>query len=91
MSAAAVAEAELADIDLACLVDDRFADHDRGVLLLEAPRDVNADLNLRPHSIDHETVAGINGLERSQVQNSNLSVDLNVVLELLLEKFLPLN
>ena len=67
MSAAAVAEAELADINFAYLVDDGLSDHDSSVLLPEAPRNMNADFNLRPHSIDHETVSCIDRFERTKV------------------------
>ena len=65
VSAAAVRETERADVGRAGLVDDRLADHDGRVLLLESPRDVNAHLDLGPHGVDHESVAGVDSLERS--------------------------
>ena len=65
VSAAAVCEAELADIGRAVLVYDGLADHDCRILLLKAPCYMNAHLDLRPHCIDHESVACIDRLKRS--------------------------
>ena len=86
MTAAAVPQAQLADIDLRALVDDGLADHDGGVLLAEAPRDVDGDLRLGVQGVDHEAVAGVDDLLVAQIEHDDLVVDLRDALELRLEQ-----
>ena len=86
MTAAAVAEAELADIDVGGLVEYRLADHNGGVLLAEAPCDVHGDLCVRVEGVDHEAVAGVDYLLVAQVEHDDLAVHLRDALKLRLEE-----
>ena len=85
VAAAAVLEAELADIDVGALVDDGLADHDGGVLLAEAPGHMDGDLRLGIEGIDHEAVARMDDLLIAQIQHDDLVVDLRDTLKLGLE------
>ncbi len=55
------------------------SDHDCGVLLLEAPCHMNGYFNLGMHSVDHESVAGVDGLGRFhdfRISNYDLMMEL---------------
>ena len=86
VSAAAVLEAELADVDVGALVDDGLADHDGGVLLAEAPGHMDGDLRLGIEGVDHEAVAGVDDLLVSQIQHDHLVIDLGDAQQLRLER-----
>ena len=62
LAAAAIFEAQFANIHGGSFVHDGFADHDGGVLLAEAPGHVHGDLRLGEEGIDHEAVAGMDDL-----------------------------
>ena len=85
MAAAAVLQAQLADIDGGRLVHDGLADHHGGVLLAEAPGDVHGDLGLGIEGVDHEAVARVDDLLVAQVQHDHLVVKHGDALELLHE------
>src|SRR5207247_2173065 len=65
--AAGVLEAEVPDVGLGAAVQDRLADRERGVHLLQAPQHVDRDVALRVERVDHEPVPGEDGLLVAQV------------------------
>ena len=90
VAASAVAEADLADVGLRGLVEDRLAEHERGVLLFEAPCNMDRYFYLRMHRIYHESISGIDGLLVPKIYNSHLVIYLHKPFKLLLEKVLLL-
>lgn len=75
MSAAAVSEAGRPDIDRRASVDDRLADREDGVLLLETPNYMHRDPALREQGVDHESIAGVDGFLVAKIKDDEVSVD----------------
>ena len=56
-------------------VEDRLADREDGVLLLQAPQHVDRDVALREQRVDHEAVVGVDGLLVAEVEHDEVPVD----------------
>ena len=86
MATAAIFQAELTDIYRRSLVDDRFSDHDRRVLFLEAPGDMDRYLSFWIQRVDHKAVAGMDHFFIAQVKDNDLVINLRDPLQLSFEK-----
>jgi hypothetical protein len=62
----------VAHVHRVAAVEDRLAHGVDGVLLLAAPHHVHRHVALREHRVDHEAVAGVDGLLVAQVQHHQL-------------------
>lgn len=83
VATAAIAQAKRADIDLRTAIDDRFADGEYGVLLLEPPQYVDGDAALRKQRVDHEAVAGKDQLFIAQIEHNAIAMRARATQQLL--------
>src|SRR5438874_11698223 len=83
MSTAAVRKAELADIDRRASVDDRLADGEDSILLLDAPEDMHGHPAPRKQPVDHESIARINGLLFPKIEDDKVFVNAGAAQDLL--------
>ena len=83
-------EADRPDIDRRTAVEDRLADGENRVLLLQSPEDMHRHRALRKHGVDHEAVARVDGLLAPQVEHHELAMDLGAAAQLFLEPVLVL-
>src|SRR4051794_22088625 len=88
MATAAVFKHQRPDSDWRRPVDDRFADGEHGVLLLQPPENMHGDPGLRMKRVDHEAVAGMNDLLSAQVEDDDIAMNLGKPVHLINEELL---
>lgn len=81
VTAAAVFQAELADIGLGGAVDDGVADGDGAVLFAPAVDDPEGNILLGIHGVDQEAVAGPDGADVPEVGDDTIGGDGGVLLD----------
>ena len=71
----AIFEAEFTDICFAGFIENGFTNRKHCVLLIFTPHHVAGNITLLEESIDHETVAGVNCVFVTKVEDDQIFID----------------
>src|SRR5215207_8692787 len=83
MPTTTVGEAEGTYVNGARAVEDRLADCENGILLLETPHHVHRDTSLREKRVDHEPIAGVDHFLITKVEDHQVVMHFGATNDLL--------